>query len=137
MSDRIATLDRLHPSFHPIAAKWLHIMHDDLGLSVKIVETLRTPERQAELKGQGASKVSVSWHQFGLAFDFAVFDDRGIYQTDDRLGIYLKGGKVGEVLGCVWGGGWQNFKDLGHLEHHPGFTMAQYQAALKSGEAML
>jgi len=111
-------------------------MRGKLGLDVKVLETLRDGRRQKMLRKQGASKVSVGWHQFGLAADLGIFVD-GVYQVDDRLGRYLKLGFVSMAFNCRWGGNWDMDKhigeggenDLGHIEYHPGFTISQYISA--------
>lgn len=126
-------LSGLHPKFRPIAEKWLHVCDDDLGLNIRVIETLRTPERQAQLQAKGLSQVKLGWHQYGLALDFACFGPDGAYLRDDRLGYYRKAGLVAEAFDCTWGGSWVRLKDLGHIEFHPGFTLDQYLAFLNGG----
>lgn len=122
------SLDSLRPAFRNLAVVWLHIVRDDLGLNVKVMETLRTKARQNEVLAAGSSKVSFGFHNVGLAFDFACFSDNGVYITngDDRR--YEQCGQIGEALGCVWGGRW-HMRDSGHIEFHPnGKTLAQIVA---------
>lgn len=123
----------LDARFRPIVIDILSVCRGKLGINIVILETLRNRERQKMLRKQGASKISVGWHQFGLAADFGVFVD-GVYQVDDRLGRYLKFGFVAMAFGCRWGGNWDMDKhigeggenDLGHIEFHPSFTLQQY-----------
>lgn len=120
------SVNSLRPVFRNLVVTWLHIVRDDLGLNVRIMETLRSKERQETVLASGASKVSFGFHNLGLAFDFACFETNGVYITngDDRR--YEQCGQVGEALGFVWGGRWHGFKDSGHLEMHiGGKTLAQ------------
>jgi hypothetical protein len=58
------------------------------------------------------------------------------------IAIYKAVGILGESLGLRWGGNWdedlnlmeRGEDDLGHFEHHPGFTMAQARAAFAAGQ---
>ena len=126
-------IDLLRPEFQPIARCWLHALVDDLGMNVRILETLRTPERQAEVKAAGKSTLKFGWHNVGLALDFAVFDDVGAYLRDDATGLYTRCGLVAEWLGCVWGGRWARLRDYGHIEFHAGFTLQQFLDGRKGG----
>ena len=128
----------LDPRFRSVLIDILSICRNKLGINVDILETLRDRTRQKKLRKQGASKVNVGWHQFGLAADLGIFVD-GVYQVDDRLGKYLKLGFVAMAFNCRWGGNWDmdnhigegGENDLGHVEYHPGFTLAQY---IEAGE---
>lgn len=110
----------------------MHVVNDILKIDARFHETLRDRIRQGELEASGASKNKVGWHNFGRAWDFGVYIN-GIYQRDDRSGLYLKCGFIGMALGCRWGGNWDmdknigegNENDLGHLEFHPGLTLDQ------------
>ena len=133
MSDTDSRIESLRPEAQPVCHTWLHICRDDLDLDIRILETLRSPDRQKELEASGKSLVTVGWHNVGLAWDFGVFKD-GKYITDDATGIYSKCGIIGEVLGCVWGGRWQRLHDLGHLEWHPGFTLQQFLNGQSGGQ---
>lgn len=126
------SLDLLHPSFRPIAVKWLEEVLS-AGLRVKVLETLRTEARQQALQAQGASQVKVGWHQVGLALDFACFDHEGKYLTNDLSGDYRRAGEIAESLGCVWGGRWKHLVDSSHLEYHPGFTLQMFLNGKKGG----
>lgn len=124
-------LDLLHDDFKPIAVKFVRIVREDLGIDARVLETLRTVKRQAEVLAGGFSKNAIGWHQYGRALDFGVFID-GVYQVDDKSGLYLRCAYVGMALGCRTGYNWDQDKnigepredDLGHIEYHPGLTLA-------------
>jgi hypothetical protein len=111
-----------------------------LGIDLRIVETLRDLARQVALLASGDTTVKVGWHQYGLAFDFLIFEDGAPVQNgkDPR---YTQIGEYAESLGCIWGGRFDikpqipgQQPDSGHIEFHPGFTMTQYQAVLRIQE---
>lgn len=122
----------LQPEFRTLFERFLRIVRDDLGLDVRVSETLRTADRQLEVEANGASKNKIGWHNFGMAADIGCYHE-GVYQKDDTLGYYLKCGFVGMALGFRWGGNWDRDKnigepgesDLGHFEYHPGRTLQQ------------
>ena len=57
-----------------------------------------------------------SYHQYRAAFDIA-FKGNVPYPND--FAKWEKVGKIGESLGLIWGG---RFNDLPHFEYHPEFT---------------
>lgn len=136
----ITSLDVLEPGFRSVFIRFLRICRDDLWLDVRIIETLRGAKRQADLLAAGKTKNVIGWHQYGRAADVGVFvDDR--YQTDDASGLYLKVGFVAMAVGLRWGGNWDQDKniaepgesDLGHVEYHPGLTLADMPAPPVAG----
>lgn len=85
------------------------------GLTLMVVETYRTAERQDRLKGRRRSRLSggQSKHQHGLAIDVVpVINGKFIWYNRK---LWLKIGKLGEARGLRWGGRW-NFYDPGHFE---------------------
>jgi hypothetical protein len=137
------SLDSLRPQFRQVAVAWSEIVKAYLipirfpGYRMRITETLRSPERQVELESTGKSKVKVGWHNYGLALDFALTDDSGVYVANGADPAYLACGQVAEAFRCVWGGRWASFMDASHLEFHPGFTLEQMIAADKIGKDLL
>ena len=125
MDSRITSL---RPEFQKPALTFIHIVNDDLGIKMRVLETLRDKARQVALAATGKSRVTLGWHNVGLALDFAVFNEVGVYQTNNASGLYTRCGLIAEALGCVWGGRWENFPDYGHIEYHPGVTLQQFLA---------
>ena len=123
--------DSLEPKFRQVALSWSEIVTAYLlplrfpGYRFRIMETTRSKERQAELEAGGKSKVKVGFHNFGLALDFGLFGDMGVYITDGNHPAYLACGQVAEAFGCVWGGRWEKFKDSGHIQYSHGKTLQQ------------
>lgn len=102
-----------------------------------IVDTLRTPEEQAQNIARGVSWTTNSKHLpqpsgGAEAIDLAPYE---VYQLagPDKLQwsandpVWLKMGLIGESLGLVWGGRWK-VRDLGHFEYASGADNAARRA---------
>jgi peptidoglycan LD-endopeptidase CwlK len=107
----------------------------DNGINIAVTHGLRTFDEQNDLYAQGRTKPGKivtnakggqSIHNYGLAFDFAVFNDD--YSVTWAGNGYNKVGKLGQQLGLEWGGAWKSFKDLPHFQYTFGLTLAQLQA---------
>lgn len=110
--------------FQPIAQGWKEMVQAYAllarfpGHTMKVLETRRSLARQDEVATAGASQLRVGYHNFGLALDFAIFGEGGLYLKDGNHPAYLCAGQIAEAMGCVWGGRWK-MKDSGHIEWHP------------------
>lgn len=115
-----------------------------ITICVRIVQGLRTIEEQDALYAQGRTKPGKivtnarggsSYHNYGLAIDFAILydlDGNGTYETLswDLLKDYDKDGqadwqevvKVFKKAGWGWGGDWKSSKDNPHFEKSFGLT---------------
>lgn len=122
----------LHPEFAFLSGKWLAGCNS-VGVFPFMTETLRPPTRQSELfkKGRFGSDERIvtyanaweSWHQFGLAFDFAfrpIDESRINLRGVDWNGPWNLAGAIAEECGLIWGGNWES-PDRPHIEFHPGF----------------
>ena len=125
------SIESLRPEVQPAARIFFHVTRDDLSIDTRCLETRRSRERQAELLVVGKSQLKVGFHNYGLALDFGVFV-KGVYQTDDRSGLYTRCGYIAKALGWRWGGDWAKFKDFGHIEANT-YTLAQLEAAIAQG----
>lgn len=108
------------------------------NLAVRVVQGLRTIEEQNELYAQGRTKPGnivtnarggSSFHNYGLAIDFAILIDKDgngkydelswdIKKDNDRDGVadWLEVIKVFEAAGWEWGGRWSSIKDYPHVQ---------------------
>jgi len=68
-----------------------------------------------------------SWHNFGLAADYA-FVIGGKVTWNGPWDIF---GQVARECGLEWGGSWTKFKDRPHVQWTCGKTLAQMRAAAK------
>ena len=122
------------------ARQWLRTCRE-AGINVKIICGTRSYEEQAALYAKGrtkpGSKVTnarpgFSWHNFGVAWDFVVFDPKGQPLWDSPL--MARCGKIGEELGLEWGGSWKSFKDKPHLQLKTGISLAEARQRVKDGK---
>jgi peptidoglycan LD-endopeptidase CwlK len=134
--------DQLHPI---VSAKkdQLISLAADQGIQIVITQDFRSVEEQDELYAKGRSsegeivtnaKGGESYHNFGLAIDFALlsidgaviwdmeYDGNGNSRPDwDEVVEIAKG------LGFEWGGDWRSFKDYPHLQYDFGLSIWELQ----------
>lgn len=115
-------LDDLSPRFRPLAVELLARL-TEAGISVMVIDTLRTPEEHAANLAKGVSWTTRSKHLDGDAIDicpYAIFiaDGPDKLLWDARHPVWPKIGAIGEALGLRWGGRWKQ-KDMGHFEFVP------------------
>ncbi|MFC4477431.1 M15 family metallopeptidase [Flavobacterium chungangensis] len=130
--ERIQTL---HPFIREeVKTAYLHINKNILGKGIKmcITQALRTFKEQDELFKKKPkvtnAKGGQSIHNFGLAFDFALFYDRdnnGTFESlswslvedfdKDGMADWLEVAKYLKSIGYTWGGDWK-FHDAPHFE---------------------
>lgn len=113
------------------------------NIAVRIVQGLRTIEEQNALYAQGRTKSGnivtnarggSSFHNYGLAIDFAILIDKdgnGTYdemswdikKDNDKDGVadWLEVVKVFEAAGWEWGGRWSSIKDYPHVQKTFGY----------------
>ena len=129
----------LVPSAQIKAREWL-IKCLGAGINVKIIAGNRTYQEQSELYAQGRTKsgqkvtnaqAGYSWHNFGVAWDFVVFDAKGEPLWDSPL--MKKCGEIAESLGLEWGGRWTSFPDVPHIQVKTGYTLAQARQKVAAG----
>ena len=119
-------------------------------VKIRIVQGLRTIEEQNDLFAQGRTKPGSivtnakggrSFHNYGLAFDFAIMYDKdgnGSFETLswDINYDFDKDGKKDwqevvapfKALGFTWGGDFKNIPDSPHLERTFGYSWQELYA---------
>ena len=106
------------------------------GINVIITQGLRTIEEQNELYAQGRTKPGkivtnakggYSYHNFGLAFDFALLNPDGSvnWNVDEK---WKRVGAIGKSLGLEWGGDRRGFPDYPHFQYTFGLSLADLRA---------
>jgi peptidoglycan L-alanyl-D-glutamate endopeptidase CwlK len=122
------------------AREWL-LKCLEAGINVKIICGLRTYQEQDSLYAQGRTKsgpkvtnapAGYSWHNFGVGWDFVVFDAKGQPQWESPL--MEKCGMIAEALGLEWGGHWTGFQDTPHIQIKTGCTLADARQRVKEGK---
>lgn len=126
------------------------------AIAIRIVQGLRTIAEQDALYAQGRTKPGKkvtnarggkSFHNYGLAIDFAILRDKdgnGIYEevSWDTVADFDKDGlpdwkeivTVFEASGWKWGGKWSTIVDMPHLQKTFGYTWRKLFAKVKPGE---
>ncbi|CAM3678019.1 M15 family metallopeptidase [Mesobacillus zeae] len=134
--------DGLHPE---VAEKAEELVQKaaDKGIVIVITDDFRSFEEQEQLyeKGRTAdgkvvthAKGGESFHNFGLAIDFALqsgngqtlwdmdYDGNGNSQSD-----WMEVVSIAKSLGFEWGGDWIRFKDYPHLQMNFGLSIRDLQ----------
>lgn len=141
--DRVALL---HPNIREQVKALIQQAEEKLGqyAAIRIVQGLRTFEEQDALYAQGRSKPGnivtnsrggQSYHNYGLAIDFAILYDKdknGTFETlswDTLVDLDRDGEKdwmevveVFEKANYVWGGRFSSIKDNPHFEKTFGYN---------------
>lgn len=131
---------------HPIVAeKSKRVVNQaaEKGINIVITDGFRSRERQNALYARGRSKEGnivtyveggESYHNYGLAIDFALQLDNGnvIWDTQhDGNGNgnsdWMEVVTIAKNLGFEWGGDWRGFKDYPHLQMDFGLSIGQLQ----------
>ncbi|AXF55691.1 M15 family metallopeptidase [Salicibibacter kimchii] len=115
---------------------------ENIGINVVITEGHRSHERQDDLYAQGRTEsgnivtnaeAGESYHNYGLAIDFAIenndgeliwdieYDGNGSGEAD-----WLEVAAIGEELGFDWGGHWNDYP---HLQMDFGLSVEELQEA--------
>jgi peptidoglycan L-alanyl-D-glutamate endopeptidase CwlK len=122
----------------------------DRGINVVITQDFRSIEEQDALYEKGRSKEGSivthakggeSYHNFGLAIDFALlsvdgqviwdmqYDGNGNARAD-----WLEVVGIAKDLGFEWGGDWKHFKDNPHLQMDFGLSIWELQRGKRPPE---
>jgi peptidoglycan L-alanyl-D-glutamate endopeptidase CwlK len=134
-----ANIATLRPDAQAKAREWL-LKCLEAGINVRVICGTRTYQEQTALYAKGRTtagpKVTnapagYSWHNFGVGWDFVVFDSKGQPQWESLL--MEKCGKIAESLGLEWGGHWTSFQDTPHIQIKSGCTLAQARQRVKDG----
>ncbi|MGP2471539.1 M15 family metallopeptidase [Yersinia sp. 2540 StPb PI] len=117
--------------FGQISEHNLRGIHPDLVLIVRraltlstidfrVIEGIRTPERQRQLVRNGSSKTLNSRHLTGHAVDLAPMVNNQIpwedWSTFHQVAKAMKQAAKEMELPLQWGGDWKTFKDGPHFE---------------------
>jgi peptidoglycan LD-endopeptidase CwlK len=125
----------LPQDLHPVVQKNKDILIQqaaDKGIRVMITDGFRSFQDQDQLYDRGRTvdgqivthaKGGESYHNFGLAVDFALLtpDEKAIWDTEydgngNGKSDWIEVVGMAKELGFEWGGDWKHFKDYPHLE---------------------
>jgi peptidoglycan L-alanyl-D-glutamate endopeptidase CwlK len=90
------------------------------GTKFRIIEGLRTMDRQSELVRAGRSQTMRSRHLTGHAVDLAALDEAGrvtwARPAYEALASQVKAAAAAEGVTVEWGGDWRSFFDGPHFQ---------------------
>jgi peptidoglycan L-alanyl-D-glutamate endopeptidase CwlK len=127
-------LNTLHPKFRQSAIDaWTEAQAAmPANVQIIVVQGLRTFEESDKLYAQGRTapgavvtkaKAGQSYHNYGLAFDFAMITNgRDDYAVGPN---WMKVVSIMKTAGMTWGGNFANFPDNPHFENNFGFNWRQ------------
>jgi peptidoglycan LD-endopeptidase CwlK len=123
------------------------------GIVVVITDGFRSFEDQNRLYQQGRTtsgnivtnaKAGESYHNYGLAIDFALKTPSGNVIWDRQYDGNRNGKadwtevvEISKSLGFQWGGDWTKFKDYPHLQMDFGLTIADLQNGKRPDQSSL
>jgi peptidoglycan L-alanyl-D-glutamate endopeptidase CwlK len=146
----------LPEGLHPHVAQQADLLVQqaaDKGISIIITDGFRSFEEQDSLYARGRTsggsivthaQGGESFHNFGLAVDFAIlsnngnplwdmqYDGNGNGQSD-----WMEVVGLAKNLGFEWGGDWKHFKDYPHLQMNFGLTIRELQRGKRPPEQPL
>ncbi|OMD55437.1 MULTISPECIES: M15 family metallopeptidase [Paenibacillus] len=140
-------LTNLHPVVRSAATALIERCYK-LNIPILITQGLRTIAEQDALYAQGRTKPGAivtnarggySYHNFGLAVDFALLLPNGSSVSWDmcrdgnnnQIADWQEVVKEAKGLGFEWGGDWTSFKDYPHFQMAFGLTLTQFRAGTK------
>jgi len=141
-----ANAETLPTELHPIVAEKVGILLEETAereITILITDDYRSFEEQDKIYDKGRrtpgkvvthSEGGESYHNFGLAVDFALQLENGnvIWDTEyDGNGNgqpdWFEVAEIAKELGFQWGGDWHGFKDYPHLQMDFGLTINNLQ----------
>lgn len=134
--------EALHPTIKKKTDQLVEIAAKK-DIHVVITDTVRTMEEQDRLYAKGRSaegnivtdaQAGESYHNYGLAIDYAIENKKGnvIWDTgydgnNNGKSDWFEVADIAKELGFEWGGDWQGFKDYPHLQITFGLSIRQLQ----------
>ncbi len=129
---------QLHPAIRLDASVFVNAVERELGIRLRVYESLRTIEQQDALYAIGRTQTGSvvtnaqggeSYHNYGLAFDLVEVQSDGILNWDTDWEPIAR---LGRQLGFEWGGDWENFPDRPHWQMIFGLSIADLQELYRS-----
>jgi peptidoglycan LD-endopeptidase CwlK len=149
IDENVPLPDRLHPAVSAKKDELIRLAADQ-GINIVITQDFRSVEEQNELYAKGRTsegeivtnaKGGESYHNFGLAIDFALLSIDGAViwdmEYDGNGNSRADWGEVVEIakgLGFEWGGDWRSFKDYPHLQYDFGLSIWELQRGKRPPE---
>lgn len=143
-------IDKLHPLIREDVKSILEEC-STCNIPIRITQGWRSIKEQNDLYAIGRTrhgtkvtnaKGGMSWHNYGLAFDFVLLSPNGkdvIWNrnTDinhDNKYDWLEVVEIALAYHFQWGGSWKTFKDYPHFEKTFGMTIGEAFQKLENGD---
>lgn len=136
-------------ALHPIVlAKQTELITEasKIGITILITDGFRSSEEQDALYARGRTEDGPvvtqveggnSYHNYGLAIDFALRTKKGAVIWDmeydgnkNGQADWMEVVEIAKRLGFSWGGDWENFPDYPHLQMDFGYSIRQLKRGL-------
>ncbi len=146
----------LPADLHPVVRQNQEVLIQkaaDKGIRVIVTDGFRSFQEQNSLYEKGRSaegqivthaKGGDSYHNFGLAIDFALLDNQGnaLWDTGydgngNGKSDWMEVVSIAKDLGFQWGGDWKHFKDYPHLEMRFGLSIDDLKRGKRPSEDSL
>ncbi|WP_404823815.1 M15 family metallopeptidase [Paenibacillus rhizovicinus] len=131
-------------SLHPVvSAKMMELIKQTskAGITILVTDGFRSSLEQDALYEQGRTakgqvvtnvKGGASYHNYGLAIDFALRTPKGDVIWDLKYdgnhngkADWMEVVAIAKTLGFTWGGDWKSFKDYPHLQMDFGYSISE------------
>jgi peptidoglycan L-alanyl-D-glutamate endopeptidase CwlK len=139
---KVPAVTQLHPVVAANSEK-LIALSQEIGISILITSDFRSSQEQDALYRQGRdedgaivtnSKGGQSYHNYGLAIDFALRAPKGKVIWDmeydgnkNGKSDWMEVVAIARGLGFSWGGDWSSFPDYPHLQMDFGYSIRELQ----------
>lgn len=134
-------IKKLHPAIRADVYN-IFLEANEKNIPIRLTQGLRSWEEQEKLYDQGRTlpgeivtnaEAGMSWHNYGLAFDFCLLDkdtkkiiwDREKDINQDGKADWMQIVEIAKKYDFQWGGDWESFKDYPHLQKTFGLTLKQ------------
>ncbi|HST45328.1 MAG TPA: M15 family metallopeptidase, partial [Luteimonas sp.] len=129
----------LHPEVQATAAQFVNRVEQELGITLRVTQGMRTFAEQNDLYAQGRTapgdvvtnaRGGQSYHNYGLAIDVVEIraDGSANWNTD-----WEAIGRIGEAMGMEWGGNWTSIVDRPHFQMDFGLSTSQLRQRIDAG----
>ncbi len=116
-----AALASLRADLEPLARAHIFMLRQ-AGIKVRISYGARNVKLQTQMyatrkKGFRVAAPGKSAHNYGAAYDIAIYEDNGSYISSGTDWRYQLAGRTGmQIIGLKWGGMWKTDPDYPHYE---------------------
>lgn len=142
-------ISELHPAVQEAVDSLINRARN-IDIEVVITDGLRTDEEQEALYARGRNdagnivthaKAGESYHNYGLAVDYAILDNKGEIIWDihydgngNEESDWVEVAEIAKELGFEWGGDFSDFKDYPHLQMTFGLSITELQDGYRPSE---